>query len=243
MKTVFVVKLAGHNLRYSFLNSGTLLYFKNYISISESRKYDIRMSEERFEECRKLVPADRTDAYTEHKGLGPLTSKKLLEYNCCLYHGVAVRFMEKAWILTAPSGTGKTTQYLNWKELYHDDVEMICGDMPVLEHNNGMIIVHYSPWNGKECIGSHLSAPLGGIIILSQEIKNQIVKTTAEESVFDIINQFIVIPEDEKEIRTVFAMIDCIFKNYPVWHFGNTGSLRSTEMLVEQVKTEVKCKR
>ncbi|MBQ9287785.1 MAG: hypothetical protein IJ212_05080 [Bacteroidaceae bacterium] len=89
--------------------------------------------------------------FAEYSLLPIRTSDLLLSMNRCVFHAVAFKWQERAWLIAALPGTGKSTQYKNLKELYPNEISIINGDKPILEvGDKGIIMVHPSPWNGKE---------------------------------------------------------------------------------------------
>lgn len=158
-------------------------------------------------------------------------SNALLEYKRCLFHGVAFIFQGKAFIFTAPSGTGKSTQFKHWKKLFGKDVQIINGDKPILEFcKDKTIVVHPSPWNGKENFHGYRSAPLAGIIYLEQGKENAITRLTPQEAVIPIYKQFLYLPEKEEHIRAVCRLEDSLLRNIPVWKLVNLGDLDSAQL-------------
>ena len=67
-------------------------------------------------------------------------------------HGVALCYQQNGYLFLAPSGVGKTTHTNLWKEHLKDKVDIINGDKPILEFTQDKIILHASPWCGKENI-------------------------------------------------------------------------------------------
>ena len=93
----------------------------------------IEVSEDTIEKGREQFPEDTPPEHIEFKALIDLTSRVLLSSApVCVFHAVAVSAFGKAWLITAPSGVGKTTQLKNWR-LMKDvpKVGVITGDMPV----------------------------------------------------------------------------------------------------------------
>lgn len=190
-----------------------------------------------------IVPEAVYKAYCAENNLNEITvdeeffllhlgvSEVLLAYGRCLFHGVAFIWHGKAFLLTAPSGTGKSTQFRNWKLLYRKDVQIINGDKPVLEfRKDKAIIVHPSPWNGKEDFHGYRSAPLGGIIYLQQGKENKIERMNAQNAVLPIYKQFLFLPEKEEYIHAVCRMEDTLLQNVPVWKLINKGDLKSAQL-------------
>ena len=207
-----------------------------YIRETESDSYDIRAEYDYVEMHRPYYTESTDDNYIEYKSMINLTSLKLLPFNSCIIHSVAFLMDGYAWLLMAPSGTGKSTQYFNLKSLYGDKIEMICGDMPVLEMDNSHITVHPSPWNGKERIKGHKSAPLGGILHLKQGEENRIRRLTSEEAVMPVFSQLAVRPETREQILIMSSLTEMIVKNYPVFELVNLGDIESSRLLAETLK-------
>lgn len=229
---IYEVHYAGNPIRYAFINQKARRLFKRHLKLSVSQDFDIRSTQERIERARRLLPPDSEDFYIEYRTLISLTAKELLKYGCCIFHCVSFIYKGYAWLLSAPSGTGKTTQYFNWNRLFPGEIEMISGDMPVLKlEQECQLSVHPSPWNGKEDIGSMNSAPLGGIIYLEQGNDNLISSLSVSEGLINIFRQFIVVPETEDQILSLTKLIEAMFVHYPVMKFTNRGDDQSTELL------------
>ena len=234
MDDVYELKLAGHPLHYAFRYPKTRLYFRSWLRPS-GEEADILAPPEEIARAHALIPDKNPEDYAEFKALCGLTGQALLRWDCCIFHAVAFRFRGRAWLLTAPSGTGKTTQFMNWRRLLPAEITMISGDMPVLERKGDAITVHPSPWNGKESIGSFLSAPLGGVVLLEQGRENRMERIPTREAIIALMRQFVAAPSTEEDILSICAMLDAILHR-PFRKLVNTGDLASTELLRETLK-------
>lgn len=155
----------------------------------------------------------------------------LIEYDRCLFHAATIKFENKAYLITAPSGTGKSTQAVLWKLLYKEKVDIINGDKPVLEFTeNGDIIVHSSPWKGKENYGGTSCAPLGGIICLKQAKHNKIYRISPRDSIPFIFYEFFFSRETEDQIIKILSMLERMLKKVPVWKLENLGDYDSAKL-------------
>ena len=156
----------------------------------------------------------------------------LLKYKRCIFHGAAFIWHGKAWIFTAPSGTGKTTQYALWKLRYGEELSILNGDKPILEFSeNGKIIVHPSPWRGKENMGTMCSAPLGGIILLRQGKENRVRELPPSMSALPLFLQFLFLIDKEENVDRVCALETELLKNCPVWELTNRGDEASAKLM------------
>lgn len=187
--------------------------------------------------ARQVFPPESTPHYIEHMVLSTAVSDALIPHGRVIFHSVAFRFRDMAWLITAPSGVGKTTLYLNLKLSFGDEIEMINGDKPILcfDNDGGGITVHPSPWNGKECMGQRISAPLGGIILLSRG-ENTMRLADMGEAVDDIFRQFIFTPESRERALEVAKLEDRLLRTVPVWRLESRGDTASAALCRETIK-------
>lgn len=163
-------------------------------------------------------------------------SDALLKYRRCLVHAAAFRDESRSWLIAAGSGVGKSTQMATLEKLYPGRYSVICGDRPVLEvQGGGEIIVHPSPWNGKEGWGGAAAVPLSGIIFLRRGDRNQIHPMTKKEAVLRLYEAVIQTAETSEGIISAASCMDAILTRTKVWEFINEDVPKSTELLYETV--------
>ncbi len=231
---IFQIEFAGHAVRCRFLLPTTRLHFGTLARPVEGNEYDVYVTPERLAKARETMPADYSNNYVEYRTLTELSSHVLIRFGCCFFHAVSFCWRERAWLLTAPSGTGKTTQFLNWQRLHPGEITMICGDMPVLEQrDDGTVWVHPSPWNGKEDLGdrNHPPMPLAGIVLLKRGPENAISRLSAADAIPTLFSQFILLPDTADEILGLASLTDAVLRTAPVWELTNRGDDASTELL------------
>jgi len=235
------VNFGGIKVRYSFLYPETAALFGRYLEkdCDTAADLEIQITPEYIEESKWLVDENETSmAFREFQSLMLKTGNELLLHDRVLFHGAAFTWNNKAWIFTAPSGTGKTTQLNHWRTLFKRDVKVINGDKPLLEcKDDGKIIVHSSPWRGKERMGiKTLKAELGGIILLEQGKSNHIERMDPEDAVIPLFIEFIAYPDNKEQILAQADILDRILKRVPVWKLVNLGDEESAKMTVETLK-------
>ena len=239
-KYIYQARYAGHVIRYKLLYPSTRFLFQPWLQRIDTNLYDVHVDIKNIPLARTMLPEDSSDAYVEYRCLIELTAKALLQYDCCIFHSVSFVWNDYAWLLAAPSGTGKTTQYFNWQELFPDEITMISGDMPVLERrDDGSVWAHPTSWNGKENIGNRICAPVAGIVILKQGQENAIRPLTAVDGTMPFFMQFMVRPESEDEILALTRIMDQMLRNIPVWELVNTGDRDSTRLLRSTLLTRL----
>ena len=225
------IKLADTKLRLSLRLTDTKRYFEPFITMEDCKAWDIRVEEEDISRYPLICPTGVLDPFSEAYLLMPRVSAYLLKYQRALIHGVSFVWRDKSWLITAPSGTGKTTQLRHWQQLYGSEIEVINGDKSVLAlHADGSFLIHPSPWMGKEKDAGTASAPLGGIVVLRQADYNTIRRITPRESVLEIYRQFLNLGDDPEEVLAIGRLESRLLDTIPVWMLENIGDEDSARL-------------
>lgn len=227
----YTISLAGIEIPLRFRFPETVNYFKKYLCSDAIQKRPLYVNNDLWERLRDAENEKLPGSWTEFYQLSGLVSRFLLNYNCCIYHGAAFYWHGMAWIITAPSGVGKTTQLFLWQKLFGTEIEVINGDKPVIKCcNNGTVFVYPSPWNGKEGFSGDKTGRLGGIIILEQSDHNEIKRLDVCSSMIPIYRQFLYYADYEDEIRAVGYLQKVILQNIPIWKLYNLGDEASAKL-------------
>lgn len=181
-------------------------------------------------------------ALDEYNALGGPVYTEFLKHNAMVVHGLSFLYKDKVYILTAPSGTGKTTQYLNWLKLFPESIRVINGDKSILTFTDEGIQVSSSPWKGKEGFSSNLTGTLNGIICLKQGTQNEYLTMNTREKVEFLLPQILYQSDDKYIIHTICnRLTELIYSIDNIRCFINDGSLISTlnlkRFIDEQLET------
>ncbi len=237
------ILLAGIECRISLRFPKTVQFFGSYIretSSDESQVLSVKDYE--FEDWKNL--GNEVDPHGEYSLLSLQTSEALFQHQRFIFHSVAFRWRDKAWLLTAAPGVGKSTQYKNLKELYPEDISIINGDRPVIQIlEEGGVMVHPSPWNGKENWHGADAAPLAGIIFLKQGKENTIRTLTAKEAAEGALSSVFHSYETEEVVKKAAKLATALLKNTPLWLLTNKGDLESSTLLLDTLRNLEKQKK
>ena len=169
---------------------------------------------------------------TEASLLTSYASDYLMYFNALIMHAVAFSFQGKAWLITGHSGAGKSTQVRNLQEILPGEFRVICGDRPVIKiTEEGKIIVHPSPWNGKEGWHGADSAELAGIICLERGAENKIETLSLRRSVATVYSSFIHTAAREETILKVAALETKILEQVAVFRLESCTIPESSDVL------------
>lgn len=234
MPLQYTLRLAGQTVNCAFQYPQNVRLCRDFILSRYGGRDAVGVTEIERQIYREAYPEDTWGCETESKAIIGLVSDELLPHNRMIFHSVAFFWHGRAWLITAPSGTGKTTQYRNLKELYGDEIQIICGDNPVLHmREDGVIMVHPSPWRGKERYGSDLTAPLGGIIWLQQAKSDKIAPLPLNEAVYPIFHEINTYAKTPERVRILFRLEERLITSVPIWKFENTGTPDSSKLLIQ----------
>lgn len=222
------VSLAGVEIPLAFRFPETEELFKGYVTPITTDESPLYVEDDLWDLLSDVEKETVPGPWAEFYQLTGLVSRFLLNYSRCVFHGVAFLWQERAWIITAPSGVGKTTQFRLWQETFGPEIELINGDKPVIEcRSDETIWVYPSPWNGKENLSGSKSGKLAGIIILKQDCHNEMSRMDIRSSMVPIYSQFLFYADYEEEIRAVGRMQDMILRKIPIWELCNVGDRAS----------------
>ena len=150
----------------------------------------------------------------EYIATGVLFSRKVLEFDGYYVHSSAVVCDGKAYLFTAPSGTGKSTHTEKWIRLF--GAYYLNDDKPVIRLVNGKWIAYGTPWSGKHDLSTNEGVPLGGIACLQRGEKNEITPMDPAAAVPYFMSQTVyVLNQDQVELK--LALMDKIIAQVPIW--------------------------
>ncbi|MDO4413694.1 MAG: hypothetical protein Q4C20_01310 [Erysipelotrichaceae bacterium] len=227
------------DLQFQFRFEDTSRYFKNWLSeCTEDILNPVQVTQQDFDDQKRWGLIE--NSYVEFLLSAYRTCDYLLKYSRCIFHGAVFLWKGKAFIFTAQSGVGKSTQLFHWLKLYGDEIKIMNGDKPVLYSESSRVIVYPSPWKGKEGLGSDsLTAPLGGIIILEQGKENHIERLIPQKSVPQLLMRILFTAETEESVRNAGRMIEAIVMSVPVWKLINKGDADSAKLTHETIRKEL----
>ncbi len=151
----------------------------------------------------------------EYMLLGEQFYTKLLSYDGFLLHSSAVEYQGKAYLFSAPSGTGKSTHVSIWRKIFPECV-CINDDKPALRLIDGVFHACGTPFSGKTDTSENICVPIQGICVLSRGEHNSIEKLSAAEAVYHILNQTIR-PKDITCMDSLLKLIDSLSKKVGIY--------------------------
>ena len=159
-------------------------------------------------------PQFRTEELAEYLGTGTRFSYKLLDHNGLMLHSSAVVLDGKAYLFTAPSGTGKSTHTEKWVRLF--GATYLNDDKPALRLIDGVWMAYGTPWSGKHDLSDPRGFPVGGIAIVRRDEENGIRLLNPDEAFPYLMSQT---AYRLKALRMdkLLTLMDDLLRQLPIW--------------------------
>ena len=160
---------------------------------------------------------------------GNLFAWAVLGKNAFMLHGVLMEWNNKGIVLTAPSGTGKTTHAHLWRE--KENALIVNGDRVLLKKINEHWYAFGTPWCGSsgECINRKVS--LDSIVFLSRGESNFVEKTAPISSIKKMLPRIIAPKWHKNYSKTAVELsIQCL-EDIPLYDLHCLPNYKSVEVL------------
>ena len=135
-----------------------------------------------------------------------------------LFHAAAVSLDGRGYMFLGKSGTGKSTHARLWLNNI-PGTELMNDDNPAVRVKpDGTAVVYGTPWSGKTPCYRNVSAPLGGIVLLSQAPYNKIVLLNGIGAYAALVPSISGKRWDSRIADGLHDTENLLAANIPVWH-------------------------
>lgn len=152
----------------------------------------------------------------EYMYTGAVFYRNLLQYDGFLLHSSAVVVDGKAYLFSAPCGTGKSTHTKLWLKAFGDRAYMLNDDKPALRLEDGIWYAYGTPWSGKFDISTNARVPVAGICFLKRGQENVIRPFGGSKAAFAFWEQTARPPETAMRER-LMDLMQKLMEQVPVW--------------------------
>ena len=173
-----------------------------------------------------------TAPFLERTAIQRKVADHLLTRNTVLLHGSTVSVDGRAYLFTAPCGTGKSTHTRLWRALFGDRAVMVNDDKPFLQITQNGVLAYGSPWSGKHGLATNICVPLQGICLLHRGTENEINRTTSDR-IIEILRHQAYMPTDAALVRQTHDLVDALAESVPVWEMYCNKELEAAKVSYE----------
>ncbi|MBQ9393015.1 MAG: hypothetical protein IJU18_03370 [Oscillospiraceae bacterium] len=212
--TKFCISLAEQTIeieaRYDFARR----FCRDYLT-DEAPTLRAAASETDVAEDMAAVPGTAPE-YAETLGIYRSIAEQLPERGAFLMHGAAIAYGGKAYLFTAPSGTGKSTHIALWHRYLGAPVQIVNGDKPLIRVREEGVDVCSTPWAGKERWQRNCIVPLGGVCLLHRGTENAIRRADPAELLTELMHQ-VYIPRSAAALAQTLELLDEMLRLAPLY--------------------------
>lgn len=220
---VLACNVAGVACEVSFRQSDTPRFFADYLTDPRAAEYRqllgpvrVPYRQDLVDACLKEFP-ENGPAYAEWSAAYTEISNEMPRYNRFVFHGAAVEFNGKAYLFTAPSGTGKSTHIALWRSYLGERVDIVNGDKPIIRVEDDAVYACGSPWSGKEQWQRPVQVPLGGVCFLRRGVENTIRRVRPDECINAIMNCIFIPAQDSALAGRALELLDQVLTRVPLY--------------------------
>lgn len=165
---------------------------------------------------RKLMPQLSEDD-CEYLATGDSFYRQLLSFDGMMLHASAVEMDGKAYLFSAPCGTGKSTHTALWQRVFGSSRAVILNDdKPALRWDGQRLLACGTPWSGKNDLSRNDCVPVAGICFLSRGEVNAIRPFGGKDAIHALLDQT-VRPSDPALAGKLLTVLDLILTHTRVW--------------------------
>lgn len=186
---------------------------------------------------RLIIPERLSDSVTENGNwlLFMALEEMLLPFHRIILHASAVIHEGKAYVFTAPSGTGKSTQ----ADIWHRELgaEIINGDKVILSVENGTVTAWGGPAAGSSGIYKNISAPVAAVILLEQGPRNEIIPANNSSGYFRFYSGLVKHKTDPVFNQKLLPYIESIMETIPILRLSCLPNRDAAQCVLDWMKT------
>ena len=169
--------------------------------------------------------------------LGNIYGYSILNKEAIMLHGVIIEYKGQGIIISAKSGTGKTTHARIWRD--YKNAFIINGDRCICRKNEQQWYAYGSPWCGTSGECMNRKVPIKAIVMLEQSPVNKVDKLNLYDASLKLIERAFAPTWEPDLMNKAFDIIENIANDIPVLKLQCRPDLEAVEVL-EKALEELK---
>lgn len=153
-------------------------------------------------------------------------------YDTFLMHGAVISTAGQGYMITAPSGTGKSTRARLWADHIPDSL-IVNGDKPFLRVGEDGVTAFGTPWCGKEGWNVNMSVPLRVVFILERSETGDSVERLSFGEAFPALFRQTYRPDGADERRKTLALLQAMGGKVNIYRFRSGPTLEAVRLAYE----------
>ena len=240
--TIFLIYKSKGNFmkKYSICGLNVLMdagaitarHAEKYLTDTDFENADITVCVSQDEISRYSARNRTPDEISAYMVEGGSFYRQLLNFDGVFLHASAVVYDGRAYLFSAPCGTGKSTHTSLWLELLGDKAYILNDDKPAIRVLENGIFAYGTPFSGKHDISVPTAVKLGGICFISRGEVDKISPMNKLDAVFKMYHASLR-RIDEAQLDKELAILQKIVKDIPIYYMECTPTLNAAKTAVE----------
>ncbi len=148
----------------------------------------------------------------------------LVRHDGFMLHASALLYQGRAFLFSAPSGTGKSTHTALWqKQFGEDNVRILNDDKPAIRRIDGRFFAYGTPWSGKHDISIPIGVPLAGICFLFRSETLSMSRLPAQKALSNLFSQTLRRLNDDN-LDLLFDQLSALLCEVPIYQLHSNTS-------------------
>lgn len=165
--------------------------------------------------------------------LGRLLPFSLIRRQALVLHGVLMEYAGKGVILSAPSGTGKSTHAHLWRD--HFRALIVNGDRSLCRKKAGVWMGYGMPWCGSSGEYINREVPIRAIVVLQQAEQNEVRRLPLLEGFQRMYGNIMFPLWDRAVINEALDLFDDMCAEIPVYLLKCRPETEAAELLKREI--------
>ena len=219
------------NRVYSCCDSGTIWTFTRKVTNADDLVYSVNSTWDRV-----ALLADKTCTHGQlaFEYLSLIMPGVFLKRRRITFHGVLLEDKGRGIIISAPSGTGKTTHARMWRDLRHSLI--LNGDRAVCRNTKKGWIAYGTPWSGTSGEQINRSVPVKALVVLERSEENRTEVLTGLTAFGAVMPNLLYPVWDAELTGMVLELIDIFLADIPVLRLYCRPDVEAVAVLTEALE-------
>lgn len=182
-----------------------------------------------------IYDATKTNGKYAFEYLHQIFSYSVLNHGGIVLHGVLMEYNGRGIIISAPSGTGKTTHARLWRD--NENALIINGDRALCgkDDDSGKWTGYGMPWCGTSGEYINRKVPISAIVVLERDDENSIEKLEILDGFIHMLPNVIAPNWEEKLMNNAVDMLQDMIENIPVYKLKCRPDLDAVKVLKAEI--------
>lgn len=151
-----------------------------------------------------------------------------------LLHASVIRKDGYGYLMTAPSGTGKSTHTFLWYKNI-PGCDLMNDDNPVVRIVDDVPVVFGTPWSGKTPCYRNIQAPVGAVVRIQQRPRNEIRRMRPIEALTQLLPAASSMKWDKRIYLNVCDTLSAIIARVGIYELGCLPDAEAARLCYETV--------